>query len=64
MQFTPVLALYDPFGVDVPLNLDNTHFMPLGKTIKYLDIWLHNLARRIFKDKFALYENVRKQLFQ
>ncbi len=22
MQFTPVLALYDPFGVDVPLNLD------------------------------------------
>ncbi len=25
MQFTPVLALYDPFGVDVPLNLDNTH---------------------------------------
>ncbi len=21
-QFTPVLALYDPFGVDVPLNLD------------------------------------------
>ncbi len=25
VQFTPVLALYDPFGVDVPLNLDNTH---------------------------------------
>ncbi len=25
MQFTPVLALYDPFGVDVPLNLDNTN---------------------------------------
>ncbi len=25
MQFTPVLALYDPFGVDVPLNLDITH---------------------------------------
>ncbi len=25
MQFTPVLALCDPFGVDVPLNLDNTH---------------------------------------
>ncbi len=22
---TPVLALYDPFGVDVPLNLDITH---------------------------------------
>ncbi len=22
MQFTPVLAQYDPFGVDVPLNLD------------------------------------------
>ncbi len=22
MQFTPVLALCDPFGVDVPLNLD------------------------------------------
>ncbi len=21
-QFTPVLALYDPFGVDVPLNFD------------------------------------------
>ncbi len=25
VQFTPVLALYDPFGVDVPLNLDITH---------------------------------------
>ncbi len=25
VQFTPVLVLYDPFGVDVPLNLDNTH---------------------------------------
>ncbi len=25
MQFTPVMALYDPLGVDVPLNLDNTH---------------------------------------
>ncbi len=22
---TPVLALYDPFGVDVPLNFDITH---------------------------------------
>ncbi len=25
VQFTPVLALYDPFGVDVPLNLDITY---------------------------------------
>ena len=25
MQFTHVLALYDPFGVDVPLNFDITH---------------------------------------
>ncbi len=25
MQFTRVLALYDPFGIDVPLNLDITH---------------------------------------
>ncbi len=24
-QFTPVLALYDPFDVDVPLNVDITH---------------------------------------
>ncbi len=24
-QFTPALALYDPFGVDVPLNVDITH---------------------------------------
>ncbi len=24
-HFTPVLALYDPFGVDVPLNFDITH---------------------------------------
>ena len=24
-SFTPVLALYDPFGVGVPLNLDITH---------------------------------------
>ena len=22
-QFTPVLALYDPFGVDVPLNFES-----------------------------------------
>ncbi len=30
-QFTPVLALYDPFGVDVPLNFDITHInMPYG----------------------------------
>ncbi len=26
---TPVLALYDPFGVDVPLNLDITHSLTL-----------------------------------
>ncbi len=25
IQFTHVLALYDPFGVDVPLNFDITH---------------------------------------
>ncbi len=25
MQFTPVLALYGPFGVDVPLKFDITH---------------------------------------
>ncbi len=24
-HFTPALALYDPFGVDVPLNFDITH---------------------------------------
>ncbi len=30
MRFTPVLALYDPFGVDVPLNLDNTHSLHAG----------------------------------
>ncbi len=30
VQFTPVLALYDPFGVDVQLNLDNTHLDTLG----------------------------------
>ncbi len=24
-SFTPVLALYDPFGVDVPLNFDIAH---------------------------------------
>ncbi len=27
-QFTPVLALYDPFGVDVPLNFDISHTPP------------------------------------
>ncbi len=26
VQYTPVLALYDPFGVDVPLNFDITHW--------------------------------------
>ncbi len=29
-QFTPVLALYDPFGVDVPLNFDITHLLHVG----------------------------------
>ncbi len=29
VQFTPVLALYDPFGVDVPLNFDITHSLNL-----------------------------------
>ncbi len=24
-SLSPVLAWYDPFGVDVPLNFDNTH---------------------------------------
>ncbi len=24
-SLSPVLARYDPFGVDVPLNFDNTH---------------------------------------
>ncbi len=33
-RFTPVLALYDPFGVDVPLNLDNTH--TCSSEVKYL----------------------------
>ncbi len=33
MQFTPVLALYDPVGVDVLLSLDITHseFTNVGK---------------------------------
>ncbi len=25
LSLSPVLARYDPFGVDVPLNFDNTH---------------------------------------
>ncbi len=25
ISLSPVLARYDPFGVDVPLNFDNTH---------------------------------------
>ncbi len=25
LMLSPVLARYDPFGVDVPLNFDNTH---------------------------------------
>ncbi len=25
ITLSPVLARYDPFGVDVPLNFDNTH---------------------------------------
>ncbi len=41
MQFTPVLALHDPFAVDVPLNLDVIHSL-------FLDYaWLtHNDLRR------------------
>ncbi len=30
-QFTPVLALYGPFGVDVPLNFDITHTLGQGR---------------------------------
>ncbi len=26
-RFTPVFALYDPFGVNVPLNFDITHYI-------------------------------------
>ncbi len=38
MQFTPVLALYDPFGVDVPLNLDITH----THYLIYHKVWLRS----------------------
>ncbi len=32
-SFAPVLALYDPFGVDVPLNIDITHTLIAFKVI-------------------------------
>ncbi len=35
-SFTPVLALYDPFGVDVPLNFDITHSLT---TIRHRIDW-------------------------
>ncbi len=35
-QFTPVLALYDPFGVDVPLNFDITHSLHF---IFFISVW-------------------------
>ena len=31
VQFTHVLALYDPFGVDVPLKFDITYYTPSAK---------------------------------
>ncbi len=35
-SLSPVLARYDPFGVDVPLNFDNTHSLhgPSGSASK------------------------------
>ncbi len=35
-QFTPVLALYDPFGVDVPLNFDIIIMFKNGNTGTYI----------------------------
>ncbi len=35
-RFTPVLALYDPFGVDVPLNFDITH--SINQSIKLIRV--------------------------
>ncbi len=34
--FTPVLALYDTFGVDVLLNFDITHSLNFNKAIKVM----------------------------
>ena len=33
-QFSPVLALYDPFGVDVPLNCDIIITLKITQTLK------------------------------
>ncbi len=43
MQFTPVLALYEPFGVDVPLKFDITHSLTglASITIKITFCQLH-----------------------
>ena len=38
-QFTPVLALYDPFGVDVPLNFDITH------SLSQIELVVHGSTR-------------------
>ncbi len=37
VRFAPVLALYDPFGVDVPLNLDITHSPVSGRHVSLLN---------------------------
>ncbi len=39
-QFTPVLALYGPFLVDVPLNRDITHFVISTSSARSVDILL------------------------
>ncbi len=40
-QFTPVLALYDPFGVDVPLNVDITHSLREGVLFSVYEVLLN-----------------------
>ncbi len=44
-QFTTVLALYDPFGVGVPLNFDITHTHTAGSTRQRYQMHLEDQKR-------------------
>ncbi len=49
VQFSPVLALYDPFGVDVPLNLDITHSLT-GRLLHVNSCIIQNMQHDHFKN--------------
>ncbi len=68
-SLSPVLARYDPFGVDVPLNFDNTHtqlrrlqqLCPLGGGVGGWWWWWWNYNTLYINDNFTAFNIVRQE---